>query len=550
MKVFSFCIYGTQRNYYDGLLENIQIIREYFPDFEIIIYKGTCDPEWKFEGENIKIIETFKEGLVNTLYRFLPLSEADIGFVRDSDSRITERDRWCIQKFLDSNKSYHIIRDHYWHKSLIMGGMFGWKKPCSKQIEIPDSNELVYGFEEIYLSETIYPVIKSDALIHTNNHAFVGEHVELISIPQKDQWDFIGNVIWDSKPKFEYFIGDTIQQLTFLRGQDQYLLCQHLSDTIVPCIIPYHLRTSIFDLAFYSNFYLKDISRCQYWLSQYEFAEVTSSIVCNSNFLFYILGKRIIASFDSTREPLENEIVIVYGNYPDWHHSLPHSSKVYRHASLFFDIKHDSVEYHSSWENISTIYILNLEDRSDRFSDTILSLCTVQAPLHRVYHYKAKKDGLPPYVGATKNHVDVIQHFKESDNEKCLILEDDVVFLDDKQHIWESLTSLSNRTYDYTLCFLAISKHGERYPFDDLLSISKQPCTTSSAYIIQKSTINNVLEVVNDGLEKMKTTNNHHTYCIDRYWTKLPNIYFFKKKLAYQRPSFSNLTKRINFNLD
>ena len=56
MKVFSFCIYGNERNYYDGLLENIQIIREYFPEFEIYVYKGICDSAWTFE--NCKIIET------------------------------------------------------------------------------------------------------------------------------------------------------------------------------------------------------------------------------------------------------------------------------------------------------------------------------------------------------------------------------------------------------------------------------------------------------------------------------------------------------------
>ena len=125
MKVFSFCIYGTEKNYYEGLLENIKIIQEYFPDFEIYIYKGICDPNWTFEGENITIIETLREGLVNTLYRFLPLANIETGYIRDADSRINERDRWCITEFLKSSKNYHIIRDHYWHKSLIMGGMFG-----------------------------------------------------------------------------------------------------------------------------------------------------------------------------------------------------------------------------------------------------------------------------------------------------------------------------------------------------------------------------------------------------------------------------------------
>jgi len=285
MMVFSFCIYGTERNYYEGLLENVQIINEYFPEFEIYIYKGICDPSWTFQGKNIKIIETFREGLVNALYRFLPLSECEIGFVRDADSRVSERDRWCIRSFLKSNKSYHIIRDHYWHKSLIMAGMFGWKTPCHEKIEIPIDDNLVYGFEELYLSKKIYPLIKSNSLVHTNNHAYVGEHVELIGIEHANQYDFVGNVIWDNKPKFEYFIGDIVNQVIFLREQDQFKIVKHLTDQINPLSIPYHSRSKFFDCCYSANYYLKDILTCQYWLMQYEFAELTHHIyLCKYRF--------------------------------------------------------------------------------------------------------------------------------------------------------------------------------------------------------------------------------------------------------------------------
>jgi GR25 family glycosyltransferase involved in LPS biosynthesis len=217
---------------------------------------------------------------------------------------------------------------------------------------------------------------------------------------------------------------------------------------------------------------------------------------------------------------------------------------------MFFNITHDVVEYDPSWEDVSTIYILNLEDRSDRFSDTLVSLASVRAPLHRIHHYKAKKDGLPPYVGATKNHVDVMKHFKKSGKNNCLILEDDIVFIDDHKIVLESLHKFFRSKYNYNICFLSLSKIGERLPFDDLVSITKQHCTTSSAYILNRETVDNVIEVSDEGLSKMISTSDHHNFCIDRYWTKLDNLLFFKKKLVFQRPSFSNLTQTINFNLD
>jgi hypothetical protein len=545
MKVFSFCIYGTERNYYEGLLENIQIIREYFPDFQIYVYKGICHPEWKFEGVNI--IETERDGAINMLYRYLPLTFADIGFVRDADSRIIERDRWCIFEFLKSDKLYHIVRDHSYHIEPIMGGIFGWKKPLEIKIDL--SPTIGYSEDMTYLKIHVYPLIKQDSLVHTNNYALEGEYARPIKVPNKNEFDFIGNVMWNGVPKFEYQLGDVMSLLKFLMSQKQFTIVQHHTNNLKNSHMYYNFRNYIYDCGYMANFSLNNVEECQSWLSKYEFGEI-SYIYNVSNSLFKIMNKKIVASFDPEREPASDEVVIIYGNYPDWHHALPASSKVLRHASRFFDVQHDTVEYDSSWEFIQTIYILNLEDRPDRFGETLVSLCAVKAPLHRIHHYKAKKDGLPPYVGATKNHVDVIQHFVESGNENCLILEDDIVFIDDHKKFWKSLVDLSSRKYDYTLCFLAISKMGERNPLDDLLSVSRQACTTSSAYILQKSTAGALLQTTKTGLQKMINTDDHHNFCIDRYWIRLPKIYFFKTKLAYQRPSYSNLTKLINFNLD
>jgi len=551
MKVFSFCIYGTERNYYDGLLENIRIIREHFPDFDIYVYKGVCVADWVFENcavfENCTVIETQREGAINMLYRYLPLTFAEVGFVRDADSRVGQRDIWCISDFLQSSKNYHIVRDHFYHKDPIMGGIFGWKKNLNLNLNLDET--IVYAQDMTYLKTHLYPLIKSDALVHTNNHATFGEHVRLIEIEHTGKYDFVGNVIWDGVPKFEYFIGDVVQELQFLRGQDQFLLCQFLTDKINPLDLPYNVRSSVFDIGYNANYYLNNTAKCQYWLAQFEFAEITPHIHKNANFLFSLLGKKVVATFDAARNPSEDEVVVVYGNFPDWHHSLPYSSKVYRHASMFFDIRHDTVEYDSSWQYVSTIYILNLTERPDRFSETLISLCQVKAPLHLIHHFKARQEGLPPYVGATKNHVEVMKHFVESGKEKCLVLEDDVVFIDEKT-VCDSLSELSRRVYDYSVCFLSISKHGERQPLDDLLSVSRQPCTTSSAYFLQKSTSQHVLRVASEGLRLMQISGDHHNNCIDRYWTKLPNMFFFKKKLAFQRPSFSNLTKRVNFQLD
>ena len=177
-------------------------------------------------------------------------------------------------------------------------------------------------------------------------------------------------------------------------------------------------------------------------------------------------------------------------------------------------------------------------------------MCAVRAPLHRVFHYKAKKGDLPPYVGATKNHVDVMNMFCAKSDEVCLVLEDDFVFLDDRNHVWSSIAELFANPVDFNICFLSLSKTGLRVPHNSLLSKTLQPCTTSSGYFLQKSTAVDVYETAAEGLELMKRTGNHHDFCIDRYWAKLPKLFFFRKKLGFQRPAYSNLIGGVVAHLD
>ncbi len=544
MKVFSFCLYGTEPNYYTGLLENLEIIKTFFPDFGVIVHKGICDSTWTLP-DWVEVVETGKAGPINTLYRYRPLLTHEIGFVRDTDSRITARDRWCIQEFLKSDKSYHMIRDHVWHRSKIMAGLFGWKKPVT--LELALDSEASYGIDEAFLADHLYPWIVADALVHTNLYALLHEHSERIQIPMEDPTDFVGNVIWNGHPRFTYTV-NPIEQIKIAQSQDQFGLMQYLSEQVDPLAVPFELRSSFYDSAFIANYYLGDIAKAQEWLRRFEFADIPEHVYRNSNYLLSRLDKKIVAVFDANAYPRDDEVFIYYGNYPDWHLALPGSDRIYRHVSKFWDVKHDKVLSHPNWNVIDTIYILNLEERVDRYYDTLLALCAVKAPLDRVYHYKAKKDDTPAYIGATKNHVDVMEHFCASGKERCLILEDDFVFVDDKDLVWSTFPNLWNLSYD--ILFFSVSKFGPRHPESELLTRTTQACTTSSGYMLQKETAPKVLATAREGLELMKTTGNQHDYCIDRYWTKLPGLFCLRPKLGFQRPSYSNLLRTVSAHLD
>ena len=542
--IVSFCLYGTDANYYTGLLENISSLREHMPECTIVVSKGVCDPSWVIP-DGVTVIETHRAGAVNMLYRYLPMATADVGFVRDTDSRITERDRECMREFLASPYSYHMIRDHVWHKSPLMGGLFGWKTRTELGIEIP--TDAGYGTDEHLLSTHLYPRIVSDLLVHTNIWAFHREHTRRMP-PMADPTDFVGNVIWNGEPRFRS-VPTPLDLIGPLRGQDQFELIQYLMTSVDPQSVPYDRRTEVFDIAYSAAYYLGDIPRAQYWLSQFEYAEITPPIQTNAGFLLSRMG-RLIASFDATVVPGEGETVIYYGAYPDWHLALPCSNRIYRHISRFTEVTHDVVLYHPSWEPVDRIYILNLEERVDRYYETLLALAAVRAPLHRVVHYKATRDGLPPYVGATKNHVDVLRQAVSTGVGVALILEDDFVFLDDRETVWSTLAALWVANPSYTLCFASASKTGRREPHTALTTRSYQPCTTSSGYFVRRETLPSVLAIADEGLRKMQETGDHHTYCIDRYWTSLPDSLILRPKLGFQRPSYSNLIRTVSAHLD
>jgi hypothetical protein len=61
-----------------------------------------------------------------------------------------------------------------------------------------------------------------------------------------------------------------------------------------------------------------------------------------------------------------------------------------------------------------------------------------------------------------------------------------------------------------------------------------------------------VLAVVDEGLRKITAGEGYQNEgCIDTYWCgRLPKTYFFKNKLAFQRPSWSNLKQCVVAYLD
>lgn len=597
MKCFSFSIYGNDKKYIYGLIENIKIITKYYPNFDIYLYigKNSFKDELSEIKTNYKNVKTFEVENSNCYMcsRYTPLISADINdivIIRDSDSEINERDRWCINDFIQLNEyesenskyCFQIIRDHAWHKSKIMGGLniFVIKTQEMKELIKPIIQKLLnvfsepkytfkYGDDESFLVKNLYPVIKDKALVYSNIVVYEGETYKHI-LAENDDVNFCGNVIEyndnkEKKYKFKYFMPSLlVDTLNLLLNNKQYDVMLKVIDDFnshdhMMEKMNMNIKTILLDFKYLAYFYKNCYLECMNCIKEYYKYTITEHMKQNVCFLYDLLrsnGYTIIGTCDLTIEPKDKEIIIYYGNYPDDYNSLPHSNKVYSNVQNFGDVNLTKFVHDKCWDQVDCIYIMGLKTNMERINRTMVELSHMNAPLNKVYQYIAEKDKNKSeiYLSVTKNHLDCIRHMKEHNYKCCLFLEDDITFTSNYPANKQRLSTFFERNYDFDICFLSASKFHKREDYDDLLIISKQECTTSSAYLLNSKTINKVYNIINEGYELLKTNlDKHYLYCIDRYWCKLQTdnkMFIFKDKLAFQCPSGSNITGKLNYMLD
>jgi hypothetical protein len=130
-------------------------------------------------------------------YRFITIdnNNVDIAFSRDADSIINERDIYCINRFINSDYKFQIIRDHKDHNVEILGGMWGIKSGLLNfKIEdklktyFENKNYLKYGDDQLFLTENVYPSVVKDSIVFGEFHNYPNEYKEPIiaSVPRTD----------------------------------------------------------------------------------------------------------------------------------------------------------------------------------------------------------------------------------------------------------------------------------------------------------------------------------------------------------------------------
>jgi len=223
-KIISYCywIVGNSKNdykYFKGLQRNIKDIENKLSEYKIYLFLP-------YSYDVGAVGNALRKANVNTIwvnveeinysklmfYRFVPASwdNIDVMYSRDLDSPILDREIEAMKEFEESDKMFHIMRDHPYHSARILGGTWGAKKgaiPEMEQLIIDNINKFdsinqddkhFEGWyrDQHFLEQIIYPKIRDKAMIHDSFRLYPDEKGIARDFPTKrESGEFVGMII-------------------------------------------------------------------------------------------------------------------------------------------------------------------------------------------------------------------------------------------------------------------------------------------------------------------------------------------------------------------
>jgi hypothetical protein len=216
-KYISFSLWGVSPIYNIGILRNIALAKEIYYDWIVIVYYDNSVPLQTIESlkmENVITLE-IKDKIYGMFWRFFAADIPDCEYVifRDADSRLSLREKYAVDEWINSGKLIHVMRDHPYHeipfgtnKLSILGGMWGIKgNIISLSILINKYNHkrnLNYGSDQTFLAD-IYSMFIDSTFTHDeffstkyypikrDGYRFIGERIDENDVPIGKDWEII-----------------------------------------------------------------------------------------------------------------------------------------------------------------------------------------------------------------------------------------------------------------------------------------------------------------------------------------------------------------------
>ena len=183
MKIISFCLWGNNPKYCTGAIKNAEIAATLYSDWECWFYlpkDKDISPHNNLvvagvelmKMPNVKVLQSERSGDWRMMLdRFLPVDKVEVLISRDCDSRLSVREKGAVDEWLASPRGFHIMRDHPWHGTKILGGMCGIKQGCLPNFSYfldQWKAEDKWQTDQEFLANEIYPRVVNNAMIHAS----------------------------------------------------------------------------------------------------------------------------------------------------------------------------------------------------------------------------------------------------------------------------------------------------------------------------------------------------------------------------------------------
>lgn len=180
MKVISFSLWGNNPKYTFGAIRNAELAALIYPGWECWFFvdkQARADVGEVLEQmPNVRLWHILHDDWRGMFDRFFPITfdnadRVDVMLSRDCDSRLSLREKAAVDEWLASDKTFHIMRDHPWHGSQILGGMWGCKQgflPSFSKLMACWNMEDRWQTDQDFLNAVVYPRVVHNAMIHAS----------------------------------------------------------------------------------------------------------------------------------------------------------------------------------------------------------------------------------------------------------------------------------------------------------------------------------------------------------------------------------------------
>ena len=175
MRLITFSLWGQDPKYLVGAIKNAELAKEFYPDWICRYYLGASVPKYVEhelrKHDNVQVVNRSEWGdWKGMFWRFEPAGEEDVEVMisRDCDSRLNQREASAVQEWLESDRTFHIMRDHPFHGFPVLGGMWGVKSGTIKNMKelIADwGGQDKYGTDYEFFIAKIMPILNPEEIM-------------------------------------------------------------------------------------------------------------------------------------------------------------------------------------------------------------------------------------------------------------------------------------------------------------------------------------------------------------------------------------------------